>query len=230
MKYLRNIGQWVKTYALDKRVLFAVVLIALTGGAIIYFSRKANTDFTQSYTAYAEHAARAENAALVPGVPNNPIRQQLNQTLSQVLASNISAASRLTLSQGGEQLLETSGKQIDNIGTLGQEMNVDIEKMDLVANSATDFSAKTEMRSIVALAQHKAEIIEDIRGLSYRANFETKQIFDRIIQEDGKLTNEHVSELNNELPDLEDQFNKRQNLYNELQAVDQQISDTYNSL
>jgi hypothetical protein len=79
------------------------------------------------------------------------------------------------------------------------------------------------MRDVVTLAQSQAAIIADIRGLSYRANFHTAQIFSRIVDDQGSLTDAHIAELNNLIPKVEDQFDQRSNLYSELERVGDRI-------
>jgi hypothetical protein len=91
-------------------------------------------------------------------------------------------------------------------------------------DSLKDFSTSGQTREIIDLAKQRSSIVEDIRGLSYRANFETQNIFKRIIADNGRLADSYVSELNNDLPVLETQFDHRSSLYQNLQSVSNEIS------
>ncbi len=226
----QHISDLARTYSRDRRVIIGALAAALILGGVLYISKRADDAFAQRYAAYAELAVQSTNATLLPGAQNSTLRQQLNLDLTQALGNKLSSAQRLKVSEDGLQVLDESTKQIDTIGTIGEQLAVQIQKMDLIANGASDFAKKDTMRKIVALAKRKAEVTQDIRGLSYRANFETKKIFDRIIADKGALTQAHIKDMNDELPTAEAQFDKRTNLYNDLQALDEQIAEAGRTL
>jgi hypothetical protein len=217
-----------KLYLLkDPKWSGALIMCAILGASILVLSHRATSAFETSYEGYAALAATTDNSAFIPGAQDNPVRAQINELLTSVLSDKMSDADRALKSHEGLKLLDQSNVQIDNIGKDAEPTALALEKLDLIANNASDFAQKDTMRSIVALAKQRASIIEDIRGLSYRANFETANIFNRIISEGGKLTDAHVTELNNEVPDVEGQFNKRHDLYDQLNATISQIQEKH---
>jgi hypothetical protein len=145
--------------------------------------------------------------------------------LTQVLALPMTPAERLKLSNDGLTLLSALSDQIKAIDKTKDAADTEIAKMQLAALGGLGASDST--KQLLALTKKRSQIVSDIRAYSYRANFETGIIFNRIITDGGKLTPAHVTELNNEVPDLETQFNKRSNLYTELGTVTSSIEETY---
>ena len=210
------------------RLAAAIIACVLVLGLLAYLVHRSPSRFAASYTAYSVLAQKQQDAAFVPGAPNNPVRQQLSQFLTQILAKQTSAKERLKLATQGLSSLGDSEKQINEIGTTGEKVDSAIAKMQV--DSLGDISSSDISRQIVALAKQRSSIISDIRGYSYRADFEIDKIFRRIIADGGKLTDAYVIELNDEVPAVEAQFNKRSDLYNQLQAVSGQIEEKSSQL
>lgn len=206
--------------------LMAVCLIVV--GAVAYSFHRSATGSVDRYTVYATLAEKHEQAAYLVGAANNPVRQELNRVLSETLARSMSPSERLKLAMHGDELLKEAEGQIDAIGDLGVQVDTAIAQMQV--GSLGDFASSDTARELIVLAKKRSNIIADIRGLSYRANFETGKIFDRIIADEGKLTQEHVLALNDAIPDLEERFNKRSNLYSELQRTSSQIDNKSSDL
>ena len=228
MKILSYIPRVFK-HLMNRRtaVLLLIVLVIL---GLWYHVRATRNAFDDAYLTYAELAQRGDTAAYVPGVQDNPIRQQLNSVLTEVLADTVSPTQRLGRAQEGLLLLAESEQQINSIGELSDQITVALARMDLAAKNASDLTKKGTMRRIVSLAKDRLQIVQDIRGLSYRANFETEKIFTRIIEDGGSLTSSHITELNRQVPEVEAQFNRRSNLYRDLETVYRELSESYASL
>lgn len=198
-----------------------VALVAVAFGGYRYYVA---SQFAASYETYAALASAHSNAAFVPAVEDNPLRRELNLTLARCLSDeSLKTADRLELARRGRQLLDEAEKQIDVIGETGEEIENAIEIMEARA-------AGSARADIVALARERFRIIGDIRGLSYRANFHAAEIFNRIIDDGGKLTDAHVTELNEKVPLVEGQFDERTNLYSELESANSRMENTYAEL
>jgi hypothetical protein len=198
---------------------FAFVLtlgVFCLGGYYIFMSFR----FSQSFGEYAALADEHSNAAFFVGALDNPMRQELNRILSEVLGRNMSAAERLQLAERGLALLDETEVQIDGLGTIADRVKKAIDALE--AESA--FGSR---RELISLARERLDVIADIRGLSYRANYHTAEIFRRIARDNGELTDAHVTELNGQLPMVEEQFNERSNLYNELEQLNAEIVQTF---
>lgn len=204
----------------------AVLLIAgaIFGGYHL-LSRGAAAAFAELYGQYAAMAERVDNAAYVPGAQNNPVRQQLNAVLQEVLFERTSPERRLLLADIGLQLLEQSREQLDLLSGEKDVVDAQVAKMQVaVLNSPT---MSDSAKSLVAYAKERSAIVSDIRAYSFKANFEMQQIFDRIREDSGKLTPAHIAQLNSEVPKVEREFDKRAALYRALEEVSARMEDTY---
>lgn len=211
-------------------VAVCVLLLAgVLGWSYVQHYREASAHAASEYSSYRELMKRHENAAYIPGADENPIRQELNTTLARILTDKMSDAERIALAKKGNLLLKESEKQIDAMGADNDAVNASIARIESGAQISFGFSTGgNNMTEVVTLAKKEMDVIADIRGLSYKANFETKKIFDRIITDKGKLTAAHMTALNDQIPEVEKQFNARTNLYTELQdtsaLLDQKFS------
>ena len=120
-------------------------------------------------------------------------------------------------------LLEQSGKQIDAIGDAGDVSSTTALKLDSVSKDLTNLYMRPEASRVIALSRERGAMIADIRGLSYKTNYYVSRIFDRIEQDGGELTQEHIKELNSRLPELEAEFDRRSNLYTDLEGINYKI-------
>jgi len=204
----------------------ASVLIVITltiGGGYYYAAHKSAGTFSQLIARYMALLPQNDAAVFLPGAPNNPVRGELNQVLTQVLSKQTSVSERLKLSAQGNDLVARSEQQLSSISDTGDTMDALIAQMQEM--TAGTFTSSDAAHQFIALAKERASIVSDIRAYSYRAEFETKKIFDRVIAEQGRLTDSFIIELNADVPDVERQFNSRTNLYTDLQDVDGKIKD-----
>jgi hypothetical protein len=206
-----------------KIVLGAIALVGVLVGVWFVLSKRTESAFVQKYRVYNELAAAHVNAAYIPAAGENPLRQELDSSLAHVLVDTaLNNAERRTLAQHGIELANQIELEIDDIGTKGAD--VDRAILDLEAENT--LAATGAIGEVIELAKRRAAIINDIRGLSYRANYETTKIFQRVIDDDGTLTEEHVLALNRAVPEVEEQFDKRAGLYQELQEISDKIDHT----
>jgi len=212
MKKLKNIGAFIRS----RSFLAGLFVVLACAAAAWWWDAAAGARFAQAYRTYQTAAAAHEQAAFLPGDTQNPVRGALNQALAQALAQNATAAERLSLAQKGLSLIEDLNKQVDAIGDTAAPADAGVEVMEQAGRAAAFVPGQALMLDIVRLAKDEASTTQEIRGLSYRADFETQQIFNRIIADRGALTQSYTLELNNDLPQVEGEFDQRTNLYNTL--------------
>lgn len=179
--------------------------------------------FTKSYDTYAALSDIHVSAAFLPATNENPLRQELNRMLADVLVAELPETDRLERAERGLLLLNELEKQIDAIGDSGEAVAKALGEMEARASGS-------ERREIVDMALERLRVIGDIRGLSYRASYHTAEIFNRVIQDGGALTKEHVTDLNNQIPLVEQQFDRRTGLYDELESIGGKISRAQDEL
>jgi hypothetical protein len=208
-------------------MLVAVVLVCAV--AFIAMAWK-SSQFEQQYASFYEAEMRYEDAAIKPGAEENPIRQQVNILLAQVLQVEMSTTERLEKTRQGIAHLNDMETQIDAIKVEGDTVKPLIVQLEKAARSPGNIRNRATMLEIVSIAKRQNEIIADIRGLSYRTDYYTTEVFERIIDDQGEMTDEHTQYLNDLIPQLEEQFNKRSNLYQELGQNSEKLKDIARTL
>jgi hypothetical protein len=205
-------------------IVILLMLIAAAGAYVIHTTVVGRAHEATVVASYRALAKVNENAAYIPAASDNPIRQSLDQTLARVLTEKMTDAERLTLAHQGTDLVKQLDAQVDNIGTTNSAVSSYLAGMENVGHFGGSFTTTgASSTGFVSLAKEETSMIEDIRGLSYRADFETQQIFNHIIADKGKLTSQYVIELNNDVPTVEKDFDKRTNLYTSLQDISARI-------
>ena len=179
--------------------------------------------FAQSYDTYATLSEAHVTAAFLPATNDNQLRQELNRMLADVLAAELPNTERLERAQRGLTVLGELEKQIDEIGVKGEAVSHALGEMEGRATGA-------DRAEIVRLALERLRVIGDIRGLSYRASYHTAEIFNRVIADGGALTTAHVTELNSQIPLVEEQFDRRTGLYDELESIGGKIQRVHDEL
>ena len=222
-KVLKRISSLVQS----RWFVLGVVLCIVSVAGVWWYDNHARNAFGRAYSKYQIAAAIQQNAAFVPGAEANPVRDSLNRTLAQLLAKDTKPAERLVLANQSLQLIAQLNTQIDTIGDTAPAVTSSIATMETAAQSPGNVLHRSAMLRMVHLAQKQMATIEDIRGLSYRADFEITQICDHITANKGVLLDQYVIELNDELPAMEKQFNDRENSYADLQSNMYDIQQSY---
>lgn len=204
---------------MKKVSIFAAFGLVVAACALLYIFVLAPHDVA-ALDRYAVAGDAHADAAFLVGTAENPIRSELDRVLADVLMRPMDDGERLALASHGKELLKTMETAIDAIGEREAEV---VRALDELESSPLAQSELTSVGHVVDLAHTRADLIADIRGLSYRANYHTAQIFERVIDEGGILTPAHIASLNEDLPQVEEQFDRRSNLYVELESVSADI-------
>lgn len=201
-----------------KRLLAAAILLVLLIIALVwYFNWRSSSQFDKEYADYAVLAKEQATAAYLPASSDDPTRQQLDIVLSEALDSGTSQARRLQDAQQGLALITQMETEIAAIGDTSDKANTVIAQMQV--GSADALSSGGLPQELISLAKQRSSVIEDIRGLSSRADFETSQIFQGIIAQNGALTPAYIDTLNDEIPQVETEFDQRTDLYTQLTSI-----------
>lgn len=216
--------QWMTGSILRSRVGLALtgILLLVGVGWFVYASMQASAQYDEVLASYRDASNREMQAALIPGVKDNPVRRELDRTLAEVLAREMSDDERLKLAQHGLEVLVVAEEQIDSIGEAGAAASHAREQLRQ-HSLGSSFSFSGSSYELIELAKQRSDIISDIRGLSYRANYHTEDIFKKVVADGGSLTRAHITSLNDLIPKVEEQFNERSNLYFELESVNNRM-------
>ncbi len=209
------------------RSIALLALVVILGG--FAYHRYALHRFEEAYRAYESIATLHDEAAVIPMLPDNPLRRDLNQALVIVLSDEASPEDRIAKAREGLALLTLAEGNIDALGDVGADATAALLGLESAINPIA-LGAYTVEKALVELAHRRLSAIADIRGLSYRANHDTKTIFDRIIADGGSLTEAHGADLERLLPDVEEQFNRRSNLLVEVESLAADIREAFDDV
>ncbi len=196
---------------LRTKIYFAIGITVVMLAAVFYIQSR----FTATLHAYSLAAAGHDTAAYVPGAATNTTRRVLNRLLGEILIGTHTREERLALAAEGLEALQVSEQEIDAIGDLGENVTDAIQKLE----SKTTLMHRAEKAEFLTLAQKRFDIAADVRGLSYLANHHIAGILTRIIEDGGELTAAHSASLNDQIPEVEADYDRRAALYRELETT-----------
>lgn len=203
------------------KIILGVLMIVVVWG--VYDTYISYREVQGAYSAFLLAEERHVTSAVIPSIDQNPIRQELNRLLAESLSEGISNTERLTRAERGVLLLKDAERQIDMTMSTRDSLIAAIAHVREYDTIFTGFLHSHDIARVTDLAEQQMVLVDDIRGLSYRANFHTNQIFSQLIQDQGKLTATHVIALNDLIPKVEEQFDQRSNLYSELESLHNDI-------
>ncbi len=211
-----------------KTFIISIVILVCILGAAGYFAF-ATGERASYYEALQAETDTYIEAAFLPGAANNPIRGELNRMLGESLGEEVTDAQRLERARRGLVLIDELERQIDAIGETRGVLESRLATLDEELAYLPSFLSG-ERGDVRDHAMRLYVVADDIRGLSYRANYHTSQIFDRIIADGGALSPAHVEQLNEQIPQVEKQFNERSNLYTELENIESELDILFGNL
>lgn len=207
-----------------KRVWMAAGGIVVVGILLVLYSVYTSyREVRVAYAAFLQAEERHLTSAVIPSIDQNPIRQELNQMLAEALSEGMASDARLKRAVRGAELLEDTERQIDMTMKTRDELIAAINDLRSRSGLLSAMFSSHDISKVISLAERQMVIVDDIRGLSYRANFHTGQIFEQLVTDGGELTPQHVVMLNDLIPKVEEQFDKRSNLYAELESLHNQV-------
>lgn len=219
-----------KIFTVRKVTVLVVVVILLVVGLIYIFVPTRTGAFKRAYADYTLVATQMDAAAFYPASDSNPTRRELYNALSESLVGEMNSEEREALAEDGLELLKAIESDIDLMGEYTPRVEAAIEEIEATNTILVSQKTRSTIDAIVEKARRRLEIIADVRGLSYRANFHAEQIFTRILSDNGELTAEHTALLNEQIPQVEEQFDERSGLYSELESVRIEINNLADSL
>jgi hypothetical protein len=212
---------------LENRLALVVVILMCALGALAYHVVRADTEFSHAYLIYAAAADEADTAAYLPTATNNPARLDLNRTLIEVLQNKLTDPERLAKARHGLELVRELKNEIDAITPTIEATETAMMAMGRSVNPIDAPFQRGEPQKIVGLASERLAALKDIQALSYRTNFETQKIFQHLVESKGRLSNAFITDLNNQVPATQEEFDRRQARYAELSRLYDQIQHIY---
>jgi DNA repair ATPase RecN len=213
-----------------KKIIFRIIAVLIIGGGIyayLYY-RVGNTGgFVSAYRDYVAKWAENEKNIYTPGAEKNDIRQNLNSILTRVLDERITDKERFSLSVEGATPLSEIRLEIDSVKTSREEMELSTDVLASQAKKVSGIRLRQKANELVDLAKKRNEIIAEIETLSYRMSDITKEIFQGVARDNGKLTNDRIRTLNNQVPEAEKDYERLNELYRNLTESKTEIKKAY---
>ncbi len=198
-----------------------ILLIVCVG--VGYLEYRSANELANDVGVFAASQRMFSESAFLPGAESNPSRESANRALAAVLSAGSTPSERLAQAQDGIVFLRLIEGEIDTIAVARDTADGARAQLSRDRLSLTALPWEGKLTALNTLALKQASIIADIRGLSYSANYHTTEIFKQIIADRGELRADYIAKLNSEIPEVEKDFNRRSNLYTDLQQVDSDI-------
>lgn len=212
-----------------KKLLAAIVCLSVALALAAWWLHGKGAVSARFYDELEDETDAYIAATFLPGAQNNPVRNELNRMLGESLSDVLSEGERIERARRGLLLIDELERQVDAIGETKDTLESRLLALESeFTNVPALFSG--DRRALRERTERLYVIADDIRGLSYRANYHTSQIFERIIDDGGSLTPAHVMSLNEQIPQVEEQFDQRANLYAELESIESELDILYGDL
>lgn len=216
---------------MNKKIIASAIAVIVGVSLYGLFFRIGNTeDFISAYGAYDAasdaHVARAH----VPGGGNNAARQKLNAILPRVLSENLAPEERRKLSEEALVSVEEIRAEIEAIEREEEKTDAVLLKLREASEKVGGFFIRRKAADIVAFAEERARTIRDIQEISSGINRQLEDIFRGVIADNGALTPERISALNQDLPEAEKQFDRLTESYRTLEEIGKKIEREYGAL
>ena len=213
-------------------VIVVGVLLFLFWGVGNLFLRSDIKDphlFNTSYAVLIEALEHHEVAIFLPGSGNNSTRQDLNIILEKVLTKTTIKEERLSGSLLGLKKIGEVKKQIDEIIKTGTCLNKATNQLEKTINILPKKEREYAKEIILSVKKYQ-EKTREIKNILYAINNDGKGIFERIITEDGILSEDHIIALNEHIPEAENNFDTLSFLYLDLIKIKEKIETNYQLL
>ena len=210
----------------SKLMILPIVIIAVstfTWFSYRYFEPVSIDSFLPALQRYEEVEKSHEIAVIIPGSTSNTDRAELDVILGRVLVEPMEDSDRFQYSILAIKKIEVLEGKISEVYEIGETVKTRIESLKLAQEDVKGFEVKILTKEIIELAIKQKAIIDEIEILTQVITQRTRDIFERIIEENGALSDEHMISLNEQIADAEIQFDKRTNLFTEMTTNKKEI-------
>jgi hypothetical protein len=213
-----------------KKIIFSIIgLSFVVGGIYSYFYyRVGNTGgFVSAYQEYGATWAEIEKSVYSPGSDGNTVRQNLNAILTRVLDESISEKERFSAAVAGADPLAQIRAEIDAMKINGEALEQKTTALRGKTGGVKGIRIRRKSEEIARLAENRLAMVREVEELSYKMNDTVKEIFQGIARDNGKLTDDRIRALNDQVPAAEKDFERLNELYRNLKESKTEIKKAY---
>jgi hypothetical protein len=209
---------------MKKIISIVIVAILLGGGGTflwLYYGgfeneKNISMEFVEIYGDYLENVNKVEYFVHLPGTENNSDRSELLRLLNSILTEKLEPKRREELARIAFTNLDVLKKEVDSAQIYQANLYKVIQEMGNVSVKFSAVDLRNKAESIVMLARERAELSSRITSVLSEMNEQTYAIITRILEEKGKLTDEHIIAINNATDMAEERFHSLEVLYEKL--------------
>lgn len=203
-------------------ILISAVVLG-GGGTFLWFyyggfeaERKEAILFIEKYGEYAEIAEQVESLVHLPGTEGNTNRAELLSLLESILTKDMTPEKRDQLARLAYANLDAIKREVDSAQVAQAELYEVLQDLDNISRTFSSIELRTHAVEVVGIARRRAELSARITSVLSETHEETQAIITRILAEDGRLTPEHITIINESTDNAERRFEILEDLYTEL--------------
>lgn len=197
-------------------ILIVVGLVSFA--AFLFLSMR--EDNIERFVAVAEEYsvayAKYEPVIHTPGSGSNRARRGVASLLNIVLMGDIENEQRIALSEQALGLVDVLDQQVDEITSKNQDILTHGAEVKAMSKQVHGYGASQHAEDIALLVDKRLLYIEEVADLLSQMNVQTRTVFERVIDDGGTMSDEHIMELNSQLSQAEEQYDRLSFIYTEL--------------
>jgi hypothetical protein len=208
-----------------RTILITISISALLGGGGVYVwsyhggfvpERASAVHFIEVFGDYSEIADEVERLVHIPGNKGNDERAKLLGLLESILTQDMDMERRGQMARLALSNLHTIKEEIHVAQASQARLYTSLQDLDAASRTFKSRDLRDRAEEIVAIARRRAEASAHIMSVLAKTNEQTQAILERIAEEGGDLSYEHVVEINDATLVAEERFEVLRGLYEEL--------------
>jgi hypothetical protein len=181
--------------------------------------------FINTYGEYVDVAEEVEFLVHLPGTEGNADRGELLALLEAILTKEMTAERRGELARLAFSNLDVLKKEIDAAQVAQAKLYEVLQDLDVAARSFTSMDLHARATEIVDLARKRAEVSSRITSILSEINDHTYAIITQILDDQGELTNSHITAINTSTTEAEERFDTLSALYEQLIDLREEVTE-----
>lgn len=219
--------------SLQAGIIIILGVCTLLSSAAYYYAYTSQTqkrsDTLSVRKIVLEHQETLNNLhahTFLPGSGDNENRKELNAHLNLVLTGNLNNDERFRISKAGLAFAHKIQEEIYTIEKKREGFRSTKKTIASLQNNTQNKRTKNGLSTLVAQSDKYIQKTLEAQQLLSSMNDQTAAIFERILENNGSLTETHIRELNKAIPKAEQNFDDLFFLYKDLENRRTNIKQT----
>ena len=189
--------------------------------------RASAVHFIEVYGDYSEIADEVERLVHIPGNKDNDERAKLHGLLESVLTQDMDRERREQMARLALSNLSAIKGEVHAAQASQARLYITLQDLDTASRTFKSRDLRDRTKEMVVIARRRAEASAHIMSVLAETNEQTQGILERIIQENGDLSYQHIVEINDATVAAEERFDMLRALYEELVAERQVLQTRF---